>query len=98
MLSYKAPIADLKFLLEDVFDYYTHYQKYPEFEEATQDLVDAIMQECAKFSENELLPLNQTGDDEGCKFDNGQVITPKGFKEAYQKYVEGGWQSLSPPG
>jgi alkylation response protein AidB-like acyl-CoA dehydrogenase len=97
MLSYKAPIADIKFLLEDVFDYYTHYQKYPEFEEATPDLVDAIMQECAKFCENELLPLNQSGDDEGCSFDNGQVTTPNGFKEAYQRYVEGGWQSLSHP-
>lgn len=97
MLSYKAPIADIKFLLEDVFDYYTHYQKYPEFEEATHDLVDAIMQECAKFCENELLPLNQSGDDEGCSFDQGKVTTPKGFKEAYQRYVEGGWQSLSHP-
>ncbi len=97
MLSYKAPIADIKFLLEDVFDYYPHYQKYPEFEEATPDLVDAIMLECAKFCENELLPLNQSGDDEGCSFNNGQVTTPKGFKEAYQHYVEGGWQSLSHP-
>lgn len=97
MLSYKAPIADVKFLLEDVFDYYGHYAKFPEFEEATPDLVDAIMQECAKFCENELLPLNQSGDKEGCKFDNGNVTTPKGFKEAYQQYVEGGWQSLSHP-
>lgn len=95
MLTYKAPIADIKFLLEDVFKYYKHYEKYPEFEEATPDLVDAIFQECAKFCENELLPLNQSGDKEGCKFDNGTVTTPKGFKEAYQQYVEGGWQSLS---
>ena len=97
MLSYKAPIADIKFLFEDVFDYYGHYQKHPEFEEATPDLVDAIMQECAKFCENELLPINQSGDIEGCTFDNGKVTTPKGFKEAYQQYVEGGWQSLSHP-
>ncbi|PCH96139.1 MAG: acyl-CoA dehydrogenase [Gammaproteobacteria bacterium] len=97
MLSYKAPIADIKFLIEDVFDYYGHYKKYPEFEEATPDLTDAILQECAKFCENELLPLYQSGDKEGCTFDNGKVITPKGFKEAYNKYVEGGWQSLSHP-
>ena len=97
MLSYKAPIADIKFLIEDVFDYYDHYKKYPEFEEATPDLNDAILQECAKFCENELLPLYQSGDKEGCTFDNGAVITPKGFKEAYNKYVEGGWQSLSHP-
>jgi alkylation response protein AidB-like acyl-CoA dehydrogenase len=97
MLQYKAPIMDIKFLIEDVFNYYPHYEKYPEFAEATPDLVDAILQECAKFCENELLPLNQSGDKEGCKFDNGVVTTPKGFKEAYNKYVEGGWQSLSHP-
>jgi alkylation response protein AidB-like acyl-CoA dehydrogenase len=97
MLSYKAPIMDIKFLIEEVFDYYGHYKKYPEFEEATPDLVDAIMQECAKFCENELLPLNQSGDEEGCTFDQGKVTTPKGFKEAYQQYVDGGWQSLSHP-
>jgi alkylation response protein AidB-like acyl-CoA dehydrogenase len=97
MLQYKAPIMDIKFLIEDVFKFYSHYEKYPEFAEATPDLVDAILQECAKFCENELLPLNQSGDKEGCKFDNGVVTTPKGFKEAYNKYVEGGWQSLSHP-
>lgn len=97
MLSYKAPIADIKFLIEDVFDYYGHYEKYPEFEEATPDLTDAILQECAKFCENELLPLYQSGDKEGCSFDHGKVTTPKGFKQAYNQYVEGGWQSLSHP-
>jgi alkylation response protein AidB-like acyl-CoA dehydrogenase len=97
MLSYKAPITDIKFLFEDVFNFYDHYQQYPEFEEATPDLVDAIFQECAKFCENELLPLNQSGDKEGCTFDNGKVTTPKGFKEAYKQYVDGGWQSLSHP-
>ena len=94
MLSYKAPIADIKFLIEDVFNYYDHYKKYEEFEEASPDLVDAILQECAKFSENELLPLYQSGDKEGCQFDNGKVTTPKGFKEAYKKYIDGGWSSL----
>ncbi|GAA6172781.1 acyl-CoA dehydrogenase C-terminal domain-containing protein [Colwellia sp. KU-HH00111] len=97
MLSYKAPITDIKFLIEDVFDYYGHYKKYPEFEEATPDLTDAILQECAKFCENELLPIYQSGDKEGCTFDNGKVTTPKGFKEAYNQYVAGGWQSLSHP-
>jgi alkylation response protein AidB-like acyl-CoA dehydrogenase len=97
MLSYKAPIADIKFLIEDVFNYYDHYKKYEEFEEASPDLVDAILQECAKFSENELLPLYQSGDKEGCHFDNGKVTTPKGFKEAYQQFVDGGWSSLSHP-
>ncbi|PKI17534.1 acyl-CoA dehydrogenase C-terminal domain-containing protein [Colwellia sp. 12G3] len=97
MLSYKAPIADIKFLIEDVFNYYDHYKKHEEFEEASPDLVDAILQECAKFCENELLPLYQSGDKEGCTFDNGKVITPKGFKEAYQQYIDGGWSALSHP-
>jgi alkylation response protein AidB-like acyl-CoA dehydrogenase len=97
MLSYKAPITDIKFLLEDVFDYYGHYQKFPEFEEATPDLGDAIFQECAKFCENELLPLYQSGDKEGCTFNDGSVTTPKGFKAAYEQFVAGGWPSLSHP-
>jgi alkylation response protein AidB-like acyl-CoA dehydrogenase len=97
MLQYKAPVMDMKFLIEDVFNDYPHYEKYPELAEATPDLVDAILQECAKFCENELLPLNQSGDKEGCKFDKGVVTTPSGFKQAYKKYVEGGWQSLSHP-
>ena len=75
MLSYKAPITDIKFLIEDVFDYYEHYKKYPEFEDATPDMVDAIFQECAKFCENELLPLYQSGDKEGCKWDKGVNYT-----------------------
>lgn len=88
---------DIKFLFEDVFDYYPHYQKHPDYAEATPDLVDAIMEECAKFCEQELLPVNQSGDKEGCTFKDGAVTTPKGYKEAYNKYVEGGWQSLSHP-
>ncbi|MBL0711224.1 MAG: acyl-CoA dehydrogenase C-terminal domain-containing protein [Colwellia sp.] len=97
MLSYKAPITDIKFLIEEVFDYYGHYKKFPEFEEATPDLGDAIFQECAKFSENELLPLYQSGDKEGCTFNEGKVTTPKGFKKAYDLFVAGGWPSLSHP-
>jgi len=95
MLSYKAPLTDIQFLFNDVFKFYDHFAQFPEFEEATPDLVDAIFQECAKFCENELLPLNQSGDKEGCHFENGQVFTPKGFKVAYDQYVAGGWPSLS---
>jgi len=97
MLTYKAPIADIKFLIDDVFKFYDHYKKHEEFEEASPDLVDAILQECAKFCENELLPLYQSGDKEGCQYDNGKVTTPKGFKEAYKQYVDGGWSALSHP-
>jgi hypothetical protein len=95
MLTYKAPIADIKFVIEDVFDYYKHYKQHKDYEEASPDLVDAIIEECAKFSENELLPLYQSGDKEGCHFEQGKVTTPTGFKEAYQQYIAGGWPSLS---
>lgn len=97
MAEYNAPTQDIKFLVEDVFDFYSHYAKYPEFEEASPDLVDAILEECAKFCSNELAPLNQSGDKEGCTFNDGEVTTPKGFKEAYNQYVMGGWQGLSHP-
>ena len=97
MTDYNAPIADIKFLIEEVFDFYGHYKKHPEYEEATPDLVNMVIDECEKFCKYELAPLNQSGDKEGCKLKDGVVTTPKGFKEAYQKYVEGGWQSLSHP-
>jgi alkylation response protein AidB-like acyl-CoA dehydrogenase len=97
MQQYKAPIADMKFLVESVFDHYSHYRQFPVLSEATPDLVDVIITECAKFSENELLPINQSGDKEGCKLQDGKVTTPSGFKEAYLQYVEGGWQGLSHP-
>ena len=95
MLSYKAPVRDLKFLFEDVFDYYGHYRQFPQYSDITPDLFDTIIGECARFSERELLPINQSGDTEGCRWDDGKVITPRGFKNAYQKYVEGGWQSMA---
>lgn len=97
MTDYTAPVADIKFLMNEVFDYFPHYQQYPEYAEATPDLVDMIIDECAKFCKSELAPLYQSGDHEGCTLKDGVVTTPKGFKEAYQKYVEGGWQSLSHP-
>ena len=95
MLTYKAPIADIKFLIEDVFNYNKHYMQHKDYAEASPDLVDAIIEECAKFSENELLPLYQSGDKEGCHFEQGKVTTPTGYKEAYQQYIAGGWPSLS---
>ena len=97
MAQYQAPIADMKFLMDDVFDFTTHYLQYPQLEEATPDVIEVVLSECAKFCENELLPINQSGDHEGCKFEDGKVTTPKGFKEAYQLMVESGWQGLSHP-
>ena len=97
MPVYKAPLRDMKFLLNDVFDYPRHYQTLASGENATPDIVDAILSECGRFCEEVLSPLYQSGDEEGCHLENGEVITPKGYKEAYEQYVMGGWQGLSAP-
>lgn len=95
MADYKAPIENINFLINDVFKYQEHYSNFPQYEDASADMVEAILGECAKFCENELAPLNQSGDKEGCHFSDGEVTTPKGFKQAYQQFVEAGWQGLS---
>ncbi|MCK0106755.1 acyl-CoA dehydrogenase C-terminal domain-containing protein [Marinobacter sp. S0848L] len=97
MPQYKAPLRDMKFLMNDVFDYPRHYAGLSSGENATPDIVEAILNECGRFCEEELSPLYQIGDEEGCKLENGEVTTPKGFKDAYNQYVMGGWQGLSAP-
>ena len=97
MTEYRAPIEDIRFVMEDLLDIHKHYQKYPDFQEVTPDVVDMVLTECAKFCETELAPLNQSGDKEGCVWEDGKVTTPQGFKEAYQHYIDGGWQGISHP-
>jgi len=93
MAEYKAPLRDMRFVLNEVLNLDEHYQKLG-LEEVNSDLVNAFLEEGAKFSENELSPLNRSGDEEGCQWNDGEVTTPKGFKEAYAKYVEGGWPAM----
>jgi len=95
MSDYKVPMRDIRFVMNDLFDFQSHYQKIKSGDEADADLIEAILQECAKFAENELAPLNRIGDEQGCTFNEGEVSTPDGFKEAYALYVEGGWPALS---
>ncbi len=97
MPAYKAPLHDIRFLMNEVFDYPAHYKKLINGEAADPETVDMILEGAADFCENVLSPLNQSGDEEGCHFDNGEVRTPKGFKEAYAQFVQGGWQGLSCP-
>ncbi len=95
MVTYAAPLDDIRFVLNEVFDYQNTVASLPGYEEATPELIEAVLEEGAKFCENELLPLNQPGDEEGCLFENGVVRTPKGFKEAYKAFAEGGWTGLA---
>jgi acyl-CoA dehydrogenase len=95
MPSYKAPVQDTLFLLNDVFDY-ARYDNMPGFSEAPLDVVEAVLGEGAKIAEEVLQPLNRSGDMEGCtRHPDGSVTTPKGFKEAYKAFAEGGWVGIA---
>ena len=94
MPIYKAPTDHVKFLFNHVFDY-AGYGQLPGFEDATPDVAEHILDEAAKIAEELLQPINLSGDQEGCKRNpDASVTTPKGFKEAYKAYAEGGWMSL----
>jgi hypothetical protein len=97
MLHYKAPLRDMRFLINEVLDYPTHYSTLSNGAEATPEMVDAILEGAATLCEEVLAPLNASGDKEGCHLKDGVVTTPAGFKEAYAQFVAGGWQSLSFP-
>jgi len=95
MPEYKAPLRDIRFVIDEVLDSGAVYQSLPGYEEATPDLMSAIIEEGAKFAEGVLSPLNQSGDEEGCTWSEDGVKTPAGFPEAYRQFVENGWPSLS---
>lgn len=94
MPVYTAPLRDMSFALKEVvgLDRLTAIQNY---QDLSEDLIDAVLTEGARFAENVLQPLNGPADKEGCHWENGVVRTPKGFKEAYAEYVKGGWPSLN---
>jgi alkylation response protein AidB-like acyl-CoA dehydrogenase len=95
MPAYKAPLRDIGFVVNELLESEALYQTLPGYEEATEDLMTAIFEEGAKFAENVLSPLNQSGDEEGCHWSEEGVTTPKGFPEAYRQYVDNGWPALS---
>jgi alkylation response protein AidB-like acyl-CoA dehydrogenase len=97
MPTYKAPVDDTLFLLNDVF-HLDRYGNLPGFGDASPDVVEAVLREAAKFSEEVLTPLNRVGDKEGCtRHPDGSVATPTGFKDAFKQMVEGGWIGISVP-
>ena len=93
MSAYTAPLKDMKFVLNELAGM-AEVAKLPGCEDATPDTVEAILEEAAKFTTGVLDPLNWTGDQEGSQWKDGAVKTPKGFKEAYKQFVEGGWNGL----
>ncbi|MES2859755.1 MAG: acyl-CoA dehydrogenase C-terminal domain-containing protein [Pseudomonadota bacterium] len=96
MSSYKAPLDDLRFALFDVLDSEASFAKLG-FTDVNRELVDAVLDEAARFTETVLAPLNRIGDEVGCKFDpaTGDVTAPPGFKQAFDQFVEGGWTGLT---
>ncbi len=93
MPSYHAPVKDVEFLLNDVLQL-ERYGNIAGFSEVTPDLIKAILEEAGRLCEEVIHPLNHSGDKEGCTFNDGEVTTPEGFKDAYRQFIEGGWTSL----
>ncbi len=93
MSTYAAPLKDMRFVMNELAGL-GELAKLPGFEDATPDTVDAILDEAARFASGVLDPLNWSGDQEGSKWQDGKVTTPKGFREAYKQYVEAGWGAL----
>jgi len=94
MPSYTAPVEDMLFLFEKLRDN-KNYNELTKYDEVTTDLVKDILDEAAKINQNLILPLAKIGDENPAVLENGVVRTPTGYKEAYQKYIEDGWTSLS---
>ena len=93
MTEYAAPIRDMKFVIEELIGLDT-VNSLPGYEEASSDVTTAILEEAGKLARDVLSPINRNGDREGSRLENGVVITPTGFTDAYQAYVDGGWNAL----
>ncbi len=94
MTTYQAPQRDIRFVLDEVLPR-EPWQSLPGNEELTPDLVDAVLGEAGRFCEEVLAPLNQSGDEQGCEYENGVVRTPAGFRDAFAAFAEGGWAALA---
>ena len=97
MSDYRAPLSDMRFVMDELAGFAELSAQLPAFAEATPDMADAILDEAAKFTEQVLAPLNVVGDKEGCQLTAQGVTTPTGWKAAYQAFCEGGWNGITGP-
>ena len=93
-MTYTAPLDDMRFVLDELCDL-PALSELPGYQEATPELTGQILNEAAKLASQVWAPLNQPGDREGCRLENGVVRTPAGFAEAYRAYTDGGWNGLA---
>ncbi|MBK3749917.1 acyl-CoA dehydrogenase C-terminal domain-containing protein [Stutzerimonas balearica] len=92
MADYKAPLRDMRFVLNEVFDLPRLWQSLPALADVVDaETADAILEEAGKITAGTIAPLNRSGDEEGCQWQDGKVSTPTGYPEAYRLYAEGGW-------
>ena len=95
MTHYRAPLDDMQFVIEHWLDAEQDWARLPAFAELDHALAAQVLEQAARFAEDRLAPLNTPGDRQGCRLDNGRVLTPDGFADAYSAFVEGGWPSLA---
>ncbi len=95
MAQYKAPLADIQYLMKDVIDFPAHYRGLPGGDAVDGETIDMMLGEAARFAEDVLHPLYRSGDEEGCHFDKGQVRLPKGYKAARELFVANGWTRMA---
>lgn len=96
MSDYRAPVEEMRFLIEEIAGL-NEIRQLPGYEEASEDVVTAILAEAAKFAGEVLAPLNRIGDKVGCRLEGDTVITPAGWKEAYRRFCEAGWGAITAP-
>ena len=93
MSTYNAPQKDMRFIVKNLLGL-DSIRALPGYEDCSDELFDSVIEEGSKFAANVLDPLNRVGDKEGAKFENGNVFSPTGFKEAFKQFSESGWVSL----
>jgi len=96
MNNYRAPLKDMRFVMDELAGY-KELSQYPEYAEATPDMADAILEEAAKFTGEVLAPLNRVGDKSGCQLTPNGVVTPEGWKDAYKAFCDAGWNGIASP-